>query len=305
MSTYVKNSNVERTVYLTILGSPAVGILPADVSFYIKKAGQPTSQQVTLNGTNWIDVGYGFYTVILGAAETDTVGTLAYHASGSGFDNLVFDQVNIVEPTQYGNQAYYQDSPNERTIYLEKLGVPAVSVPVSSVTCEIKKSGQLQFYPKVLNAENWINLGGGYYSIKFSADDMSRVGTFTFKLSSTNFDNFLYDEFTILAAPDVTVKDKCVVKGQFIGLTGDMASQIRVSARLVAFPAKSGTRIVSGDTAFTFLNHEGKFELPLLRGATVIVEVPRAAIRHQVVIPDQPEVNLMDLLPPFAVDFSF
>lgn len=305
MSSYNKNDIIERTVLLLNGTVPAVGITNSNVSVKYKKTGQTSFQTLTVTTLNWIEIGNGFYTLVFSPIETDTVGTFAYNATGAGFDNLVFDQINIVDPnSDLSQQSYFQDAPVERTVYLELAGIAATTVLYSDVACQIKKSGQLGFGAKSLNIENWANLGNGFYLLKFSADDMSRVGSFVYTLSGVKFDNFAYDEFTILPAPDVTVKDKCVVKGQFLGVHGDSAANIKVSAHAVEFPARSGNRIVAGDIAFTFLDSSGKFELPLLRNATVLLEAPRAGIRHQIVIPDKPSANLIDLLPPFTIDYS-
>jgi len=302
---YEVNTDVERTVYLNLAGTPSLNILPASVTVKYKKAGQTSLQTMATSNSNWVDLGNGYYTLIFAANLNDVSGTFFYDVTGAGFDNTVFDQYNIIDPSLSGEQqAYFQDNPSERTFYLTKAGVPSVSIPPTNVTCEIKKAGQTVFSAKAVTSSNWINLGGGYYTLKFSGDDLSRVGNFIYKLTGPNFDNFLYDEFTILAGEDVTVKDKCVVKGEFIGLSGNAAQQIKITARMVDFPAKSSNRIVSGDTIFTFLNSDGKFEMALLRGSTVLIEVPRAAIRSQIVVPDTASANLMDLLPPFAIDFT-
>lgn len=306
MSSYVKDSTIERTVYLTNAGSPVTGVLPAQVVIQYKKAGQTAFQSFVENTTNWLELGGGYYTLIFGPSETNTLGTFIYTATGGAFDNQIFEQLNIIDDSVAGDQqAYFQDAATERTIFLSLSGTAATAIAASSVVCKIKKSGQIGFTPKVLTTENWVNLGSGYYTIKFAAEDMGRVGTFVYTLTGSGFDNFGYDEFTVLAAPDKTIEDKCIVSGQFIGLAGaNPGLQIRVSARPVEFPAKSGNRVVVADDVSTYLDHEGKFELPLLRGSTCIIEVPRAAIRHQIEIPDQASADLMDLLPPFAVDYS-
>ena len=305
MASYVINTQVERTVLLLNAGSPVPGVLPAAVTVQYKKAGQASFSTLAMTSLNWLEIGGGYYTLIFAPAQMDTSGTFAYNATGGAFDNLIFDQFNVIDPSLSGEQqAYFQDVASERTVFLSLAGIPSATVLPANVLCSIKKSGQIGFSSKLLTIENWINLGGGYYNLKFSVEDMSRVGTFVYTLVGADFDNFAYDEFVILAAEDTTTKDKCIVSGQFISLSGDTAKQIRVTARTVDFPAKTGDRIVSGDEVFTYLDFQGKFELPLLRGSTVIIEVPRAAIRNQVNIPDTATANLIDLLPPFAIDYS-
>lgn len=306
MSSYLKNTSVERTLYATNFDVPVTGLAPADVTVKYKKAGQTTLQTFVTNTTNWIELGGGYYTLIFGANDADTVGTFIYTVTSADFNNLIFDQYNIVDSNSTSDQqAYFQDVACERTVYIELVGVPAISVDPDNVLCQIKKAGQIGFSTKDLSGDNWINLGEGFYTIKFSAADMSRVGSFIYKLEGDDFDNFAYDEFVILPASDTTVADKCIVSGQFVNLAAsNPGMQVRVSARPVEFPARIGDRMVTAGEVYTFLDHTGSFELPLLRGSTCIFEVPRAAIRHQIEIPDAASANLIDLLPPFVIDYS-
>lgn len=305
MSSYAINTSVERTVLLTLAGAPVAGLTSAVVTVKIKRAGETAFSTMALNPPEWIDMGGGYYTLTFLPAVTNIAGTFAYNITGVGFDNLVFDQIVLMNPANSGSQqSYFQDVASERTVFLSLAGTPSVAVLHSDLVCNTKKAGHNSFSSKVLNLENWINLGNGYYTIRFSAADMSKVGSFVYTLAGSEFDNFAYDEFSILAAADTTVADKCIVTGKFINLAGNMASQIKVSARAVDFPAKTGNRIVAADTICTTLSSDGSFQLSLLRGATVIIEVPRAGIRHQIVIPDTPSAELTSLLPPFAVDYS-
>lgn len=305
MSSYELNTEVERNLLLTLAGIPVSGIVSGSLTLDVKKNGQTSFSNLVVTPTMWIDLGGGYYSLTIPSSVTDVAGTFTYKLAGPGFDNLVFEQFSLMDSNLSNvQQSYFQDVPAERTVYLELAGVPAPAITPASVVCKIKKTGHNAFTNKTLSLDNWVNLGGGYYTIKFSGDDTSRVGTFTYTLSGAGFDNFAYDEFSILAGVDTTVQDKCVVKGKFIGLSGERASLIKVTARAIEFPARSGNRIVAGDVIWTNLNYDGSFELPLLRGATVLLEVPRAAIRHQIAIPDSPTAELTNLLPPFAVDYS-
>lgn len=306
MSSYVKDSIVERTVFLTNTGAPATGVTSGDITVQTKKAGQTAFVNKTLSPGDWIELGDGFYTLRLAASDTDVLGTLVYRVTGAGFDNLVFDQINIIQEQSIDEvQTYFQDVATERTVYLELAGVAATAILPTQVTCKIKKAGQVSFDTKVLNSLTWINLGSGYYTIKFSADDMSRVGSFIYTLAGAGFDNFAFDEFTVLPVQDYSVRDKCIVYGQFVGISGNNPGDlIKITATPVEFPAKYRNRILAAGAVYTFLDHEGKFQLPLLRGTVCLIEVPRAGIRHQVQIPDTPSADIQDILPPFAVDYT-
>ena len=305
MESYSVGSTVETTVLLTMAGTPVTGVLAASVNISIKKAGQLAFQAMAATSANWIELGSGFYTLIFSPSITNTPGNFVYRVTGVGFDNLVFDQFNLLDPALSGStQSYFQDSPVERTVFLKKAGVPALNVPPSSVVCNIKQAGTSAFSQYPLNSSLWKSLGSGYYTIIFSSFATASVGNFTYTLTSSNFDNFAYDEFVIVPKADVVINTMCVVSGSLINLGGNPANLIKVTARMVAFPAKFNGSILGGDQAYTFLDSNGKFSLPLLRGSTCIIEIPRAGIKSQINIPDQVTANLMDLLPPFAIDYS-
>lgn len=304
-SSYILNAPVERTVYLTLNGAPALGIQYSAIHLQVKKPDQKYFTTVTVQSSSWSDTGSGFYTITLDSSLMDIAGTFAYILTGAGFNNTIFEQFVLMDQSLSGlQQSYFQDSPVERTLLLKLAGNPATGITPNQVHCKIKKANQINFTEKILDLNNWIELGNGYYTIKFSAIDMSRVGTFVYSLDSGTFDNFEFEEFSVLAVADITLKDKCIVTGKFVSLAGDAARQIKVYAKAAEYPASSNGRVVSGDVIFTELAYDGSFQMALLRGSTVIIEVPRAAIRHQITIPDAPTASLMDLLPPMAVSYS-
>ena len=102
-----------------------------------------------------------------------------------------------------------------------------------------------------------------------------------------------------------TGQPTCTVSGSFKGIGNKGPHQkIQVLARPVEFPASYEGNILVADEEYTFLNSDGTFQLELVRNAKVIIEVPRAGIRHQITIPDQDTAELKDLLPSTIIDYS-
>jgi len=197
--------------------------------------------------------------------------------------------------------AYIQGQASSRTVYLSLLDVPATTVQYTDVTVQYKKAGSQVLATKVLVASDWLNIGNGIYSINFSPTDMDTVGDFTFFLTSSLFDNFLYDEFTIEPATtpiQAPLPSQCIVSGTIVNQSGLPPRPVKVVARPAAFPAQSGQNIMSADAVFTYVDAYGNFSLALVRNSVVIVEVERAGIRAQINVPDSPTANLIDLLPP-------
>lgn len=205
--------------------------------------------------------------------------------------------------------AYIQYSTAYRTVYLTLADTPATGVAHSAVAVMYKKSGQAVWTTKTLTLSDWSELGGGMYSIRFSASEMNTTGDFTFTLNGPAFDNFVYDEFTIepsLAGfiPQPTIPSQCVVSGFVAGSNGLPPSMIKIVARPVQLPARHGNMIVTGDVVWTFADAYGNFSLPLIRGSTVLIQIERTGVRAQITVPDAPAANLLDLLPPISIDYS-
>jgi hypothetical protein len=204
--------------------------------------------------------------------------------------------------------AYIQAQITNRTVYLTLADVPATSLLYTDVTVNIKKSGQTAFTPKVLASTDWVNLGNGLYTLVFSALDMDTLGDFTFVLSSSLFDNFIYDEFTIEPAPipgvAPTLPTQCIVTGTVVNQMALPPRLLKVTARPAQFPAKDAGVLLAGDIVWTFLDAYGNFSLPLIKNSVVIIEIERTGIRAQITIPDAPTANITDLLPPISTDYS-
>ena len=198
-----------------------------------------------------------------------------------------------------------QGSMVERNLFLTLGGLPALNVDPLNVVAKTRKTGQTAFATKVLDNTNWINLGGGFYILKFSPNETNTVGYFIYTLSGVDFDNFNYEEFTIEPVPEglvVPPPDTCIITGYVKNITGKTPDLAKIMVRPVEFPAKYGQNIINADRITTVPDYSGQFQLELIRGAIVVIEIERAGIRHQITVPDTPAANLVDLLPAFAMD---
>lgn len=302
---YIVNQPLERTLYLTMAGVPVSDIAYNQITVNYKKDGQLDFVLKPLQVTDWINQNNGIYTLKFSASDIDTVGNFVFKVEGAGFDNLVFDQFTII-PLDGTNETpgFVQDQPAERTLFLALNDIPAPDVLPTEVTVKYRKTGQNMFSIKEMQPANWINLGAGYYIIKFSAEEMSRAGNFVYTATGSKFNNLAYDEFQILPPEDVENENICVLTGTLKNYSNTTPQLLKVVARPVEFPAGYDSTILSADQMYTVVDTFGRFSLPLVRNSIVIIEIARAGIRHQVTIPDQATVDLKDILPPFAVDFT-
>lgn len=206
--------------------------------------------------------------------------------------------------------AYLQGLAADRTIYLTLADVPAIGVPYSAVSGKIKKQGANIYSTWPVTALNWFELGGGQYSVAFSPNDTDTLGDLTYTLSSTLFDNFIYDEFTIEPAPPSyspgPLPQQCIVSGNLANLSAvpPQREPLKIVAYPTQFPAKFGSTLLAADAVWTFADALGNFSLALVQNSVVIIEIKRTGIRAQITVPQSSTANLVDLLPPFVVDYS-
>lgn len=86
----LQNNAGSITIYLELTsGGAATGILPASLTADIKKEGQSSFSSFSLSGTNFTEIGNGFYEVDLAATDTDVLGNLYLRFSGPTIKYLV------------------------------------------------------------------------------------------------------------------------------------------------------------------------------------------------------------------------
>lgn len=203
--------------------------------------------------------------------------------------------------------AYTQAQPASKTVFLSLSGSPATSITYDIVTAKYAKYGQTAYTVKTLASADWVNLGGGVYRINFSALEMDTVGDFTFTLSSVSFNNFTFEEFTIeplIIVNPVILPSQCVVSGSIFNQSAFPPRDLRIVASPVNFPAKDGGSIIASDEVYTSPDSQGNWQLTLIRNSVVIIKIERCGINTQITVPNSPTANLVDLLPPFVIDYS-
>jgi len=196
-----------------------------------------------------------------------------------------------------------QNQSFETNVYLELVGVPAVGVIFSDPTVKIKKAGEATLTARPLVTAEWVELGDGFYKIIWPLEDMDTLGTFLYTLDNpTLFDNFLFQEFDIVAPPLFSVEfpDKCIISGNVLDIGASPGEGQRIRVTPVKHPVTAGASIIASDPVQSIPDASGNFSVALIRGQTVIFQIDRTGIRQQIVVPDQANALLIDLLPPIT-----
>lgn len=101
----------------------------------------------------------------------------------------------------------------------------------------------------------------------------------------------------VVAAPGVPVSPSvCTVYGTLTNLAGVALASTGVRATVVSHPTIISTAGVSVETEDTYTDADGYFELSILRGAVVNLEIDAVGLRQQVTIPDAATVEFSTLL---------
>ena len=86
----IQNISISFLLYITDLaGAPATSLTYASVVGKLKKEGSGAFSVLTLNSANFLNSGYGYYTVILSSSDTDTLGSLTVLVQGASIKDSV------------------------------------------------------------------------------------------------------------------------------------------------------------------------------------------------------------------------
>jgi len=193
----------------------------------------------------------------------------------------------------------FQGQASERVVYLVNGGTPVTGLLDTDVTLRFRKKGG-SFQNKTLAPENFSELEVGFYSVNFEGSELDTLGPFTFRINGAGIDQYveIFDVDPIYLGA-IVPPDVCIVSGNIIDLGGDPVWNAPVNFKIVGLPKVVDPSMVTGSIMRTITDVSGNFYVSLIRGAVVIVEIDKTAIRFQFEVPDQDTANIINLLPPF------
>ena len=175
----------------------------------------------------------------------------------------------------------------------------ALGVSFDEVSVYYSKNGE-PFGHKILAVGDWSELGSGYYTVRWSADDMDTLGEYAFRVLCPYASEEYFDKFDVESAPFGADAQApvCIVTGNLVDIGGDPSHTCQVVFRPQYVPGVAGYSLISADLIRTYPDAFGNFSVKLLRSSQVLVEIERAGIKNLITVPDAPSANLIDLLPP-------
>jgi len=170
---------------------------------------------------------------------------------------------------------------------------------LSDIAVKVKKPTSLSFETLELSEGSIQDAEMGYYNIEIPSDIIDEIGTFVFQILAYETEVFIEKESVPAPPYSTETPDVCVITGNVKDISGNVSyfPQIGIEARPLKLPALyKGTHIL-GQRVLVYSDHNGFFQLPLIRGMTALIEIKDAGIRFQALIPHQESIRIEDLMP--------
>lgn len=191
----------------------------------------------------------------------------------------------------------FQGYATERVVYLTLAGSPVTGVLDTDITLRFRKKGG-SFQEKTMTPSNFTELEAGFYAVGFESSEMDTLGQFVFRITAGPIEQYVQTfDIDPVYLGAITPPGICIVSGNIVDLGGDPVWNSPVSFRIVDLPKVVDPSLVAGDFVRTITDVAGNFYVSLIRGATVIAEIPKTALRIQFEVPDQETANIVDLIP--------
>lgn len=143
-----------------------------------------------------------------------------------------------------------------------------------------------------------VNLPGRYhFDFDQALDLVTASRSYVVKLTNTGAATRLeYRDIFFGTMAAVASMELCSVQGSIVSSQGDPISNIVVKATLMpVYNGGLGRAVDNGRTALTYTDHNGAFDLQLVRGGVFRLEIDAVGYDRKVVIPNQSSVLFTDL----------
>lgn len=293
-----QNIQSELVAILTLDNSPVLGLTGADVIVQFRKEGQNSFTVKSASDTAG--------SVTSGNQElyTFTDGqTLTVAVDGGGAQIATFNTADFVDISNATSAEV------ATVINTDVTGVSASDVGgfvvITSVTTGSTSSIQVTGgtgnsalgFPTNLNSGvNVFNeIGNGVYTIDFFPNELDTLGSFTFVVTGSGFDQSTNIVTIVSATQDIVIvtTQTCTITGHVFDLFGSPITGAGVSARVIGLPSIEQNQIaVSDDLISVKTNTDGQFFISLIRLADVELFIPIVNYRRQFVVPNQSSANI-------------
>ncbi len=177
-----------------------------------------------------------------------------------------------------------------------RLHPPRPGLTSVDVVCELKRPGATPWIPRAIEADAFRDLGNGAYLLSLESRDLDVPGPLFVRLSGRpGLDPPLLPallELEVVVPRDFHAPrphlDRTLLVGQLAGLDGRPLARATIAATLLQPPLLLEGVAVAGDSVLGASDDEGAFELPLLTGATVDLQIAAVRYHRTLVVPPPP-----------------
>ena len=195
-----------------------------------------------------------------------------------------------------------QDTAGSVTVYLElSAGGPATGLTDTDVLVDTKKEGETSFTSKPLTVSNFVEVGGGTYSISLSATDTDVLGNLYLRVTGASIETSLVTAYVAATVPVNPTSSLSInttsLFGYIVDIQGNPISGASVSARVLATPSigSSTEEYIKSDTLVSAKSDtDGFFTITLITGSQIDIYIPSAGYRRTIQVPSA-STNLFDI----------
>lgn len=172
--------------------------------------------------------------------------------------------------------------------------VPRLGLRTEDVLCRLKRRGTPAWQMKILTPASWRECGHGVYTLDLDSEDVRDTDQLvvfleapamvkpTFAPELLTFDVVPALPTGVPAIPQTTLCGHVLT----LGLAGKQKAQ--VTARVAQVPLVLGGAGISNDVVAVETNEDGYFELTVVTGALVTVQIQAINYQRQFVVPSPP-----------------
>lgn len=172
--------------------------------------------------------------------------------------------------------------------------IPRPGVRCDDVACRYKRRGAPAWKEKLLTPATWRDCGHGVYTLDLAPDEFDGADQLVVFLHGTSELErpFAAELLTFEVAPPHSTGAPAIPQTTLCGHVLTLALQgkqkAQVTARVAQVPLVLGGAGVSNDVVSAETDESGYFELVLVTGALVNVQVPAINYQRQFVVPPPP-----------------
>jgi hypothetical protein len=162
------------------------------------------------------------------------------------------------------------------------------------VVCHVKRSGSLAWVRKDLTPANWQDSGYGVYVLTLEADDIADASTVTLLVGGAPGLKPpilpFQETFEVEQKPQrgTTPIPETILIGRLVTLAEQGKPKAQVTARVAQFPLVVGGVAITNDPIMVETDDEGAFELHVVTGALIQVNIPAVQYQRQFIVPPPP-----------------